>query len=134
MHMTDPAVTTTAATWAVAAGIVSATLAPLGVTAPLLWWALCGAMVGAGFAPTVGRWRAMSIFPAVVMLSAKGGVLAGAALGAVGALQGEPLAQALAGLIGIGFHPITTTGVRLLPAVASARLGVPPGNAEEPKP
>lgn len=124
--MAEPTTTTTAAAWAVAAGCISAFLAAVGVSWPVLFWAVVGSTLGAGFAPKVGRWRAILIFPAASMLSAKAGLLSAAATGAIGSMTGEPLAQAMAGAVGVVFHPATTLAAQHLPALASRWFGLPP--------
>jgi len=130
MTMAEPTTTSTAAAWAVAAGLVSAFLASIGVSWPTLFFATLGSLVGSGFAPTAGRLRAVAMFPASSMLSAKAGIVAAAYVGSIGAMTGEALAQAAAGAIGVLFHPLVLALARALPAAASARIGAPP----EPRP
>ena len=53
-------------TQATAAGVVAVVVGALGVHPQVLGYALTGAAVGTLAAPAVGRWRAMSLFAAVV--------------------------------------------------------------------
>lgn len=124
--MAEPTTTSTAAAWAVAAGLISAFLAAVGVSWPALAFAIFGSIAGSGFAPAVGRARAILMFPATSMLSAKFGILGAAWLGSIGTMTGEPLAQAAAGVIGLFFHPLTAALSRLIPAAVSQRAGLTP--------
>mgnify|MGYP000435088956 CR=1 FL=1 len=124
--MAEPTTTSTAAAWAVAAGLFSAFLGAIGVSWPVLFWGAVGSIIGSGFAPKVGRRRAMVVFPAASLLSAKSALLSAAVAGSVGAMSGEPLAQAIAGGAGIFFHPITALIAHHLPALVSRWLGLPP--------
>jgi len=123
--MAEPTTTTTAAGWAITAGLMAAFLSAIGVTWAVIFWAAFGAFVGAGFAPPAGRVRAMLMFPASTMLAAKAGIVGAAWAGPVGNLPAHDLAQALAGLAGIGFHPLTAALVNTIPAWARQRAGVP---------
>lgn len=126
--MAEPATTTTAAGWAVAAGLLASFLAALGVTWVHVFWAAAGAFVGAGWAPPSGRLRAMLMFPVSTMLAAKAGIVGAAWMGPVGGLPVADMAQALGGLAGIVFHPMAAALVQIAPALARLRLGI-----QEPK-
>ncbi len=113
--MAEPA-TSSGAAWAVAAGLSSAFLAAVGVSWPALLFATLGALIGSGWAPRTGRLRSVVTFPAVCLLAAKSGVLGAAYVGAVGAMSGDYLAQAVAGATGLFFHPLSALAVRRLNA------------------
>lgn len=126
--MHDPTVPSTAV-WAVAAGLAASFLAALGVTWVHVFWAAAGAFVGAGWAPQTGRFRAMLMFPVSTLLAAKAGIVGAAWVGAIGNLPAQELAQAMGGLAGIVFHPVTSSLVKMAPAITRIRLG-----AQEDKP
>ena len=118
--MAEPTTTGTAVAWAAAAGLFGAFFAAVGVSAGAVLLAMLGSFIGAGFAPPVGRVRAIAMFPASTVIAAKAGIASAAVLGAVGGLTGEPLAQALAGACGVFLHPLIAAVARLIPQ----RLGV----------
>lgn len=126
--MAEPATTTTAAGWAVAAGLLASFLAALGVTWVHVFWAAAGAFVGAGWAPSSGRFRAILMFPVSTMLAAKAGIIGAAWVGPIGSLPISETAQAMGGLAGIVFHPMAAVLVQIAPALARLRLGI-----QEPK-
>lgn len=130
--MADPTATTTAAAWAVTAGLMSAFFAAIGVTWEAVFYATLGALAGSGVHAPIGRIKAIAVFPVAVLLSAKGGLSAGAWLGAVGGLTGIGLAEMLASGIALIFHPLAATAVRLVPALAAKHLGVNTTTANPP--
>lgn len=117
--MAEPASTTAAVGWAAATGLLAAFLAAIGVTWPAVFWAVVGGVIGATFAPQVGRLRSMLMFPAAALLAAKGGTLAALHwfAGDGGYIGG------LAGLGGIVFHPAITALVARIPDVIKQRTG-----------
>ena len=99
----------------VSSGLLGALFVPLGLTWPLVLWASLGCVVGLSWAPKVGRLRAASLFGAAALLSALFGKIGAAHFGG-----GIDLAQGLAAVLGIVFHPLLTAVVDKLPgAVAS---------------
>ena len=131
--MPEPTTSGAAVAWALVAGLAASFFAAIGVTPAGVFWAAAGAFVGAGFAPAAGRLRAMLLFPAATVLSAKAGIVGAAWLGAIGALPAHAMAEALGGLLGIVFHPLTAALVQMTPALARLRLGVqqPADNSQE---
>lgn len=107
------AISTADAASAAAAGVASVTVSMLGVQPQLLVYAACGAFVGLMWAPPVGRWRAIGTFVAVVLLSAVSGHAAAEWLNMTA--TGAP--RALAGVVGLLFHPLAGAAVKLLPSV-----------------
>lgn len=126
--MTEP--TTTGIGWALVAGLIASFLAAIGVTWAHVFWAAAGAFVGAGWAPPAGRVRAILMFPVATLLAAKAGVIGAAWLGPIGTLPAAELAQAVGGLLGIVFHPLTAVLVQIAPALARNRLGIPTGEKQ----
>lgn len=125
--MAEPT-TTTAATWAVVAGLLAGFLAAVGITWVHVFWASVGAFFGAGFAPPTGRLRAMLSFPLSTLLAAKAGILGAAWAGPVAGIAPHDLAQAIGALAGIVFHPVVAVLVKVAPTIAQLRLGVQPEN------
>lgn len=117
--MTEPTTPTTAAAWAVATGALGAFFASIGVTWATVFWALCGTLLAAPMAATVGRLRAMAMFPASVLLAAKAGGLASLTYFAASA----DIAGGLAAVAGIILHPTISAVVKALPGAISRRLG-----------
>lgn len=117
--MAEPTTTGAAVGWAAASGLLAAFLAGIGITWPAVFWATVGGVIGATFAPQVGRLRAMLMFPASSLLAAKGGMVFGAMwfAGDAGYIGG------LAGLGGIVFHPAITALVQALPSIINRRAG-----------
>lgn len=113
-----PAAPTPDAVTAAAAAAGSVTVAMLGVHPQLLVFAACGAFIGLSFAPAAGRLRAIGVFAAVVLLSAAFGHAGAEWLNLTGA--GAP--RALAGVIGLVFHPIVGAVVNLAPEVLRSWL------------
>lgn len=99
-------------------GLVGAMLIPLGITWPLVAWGALGCIVGLSWAPAVGRLRAGALFAAAAMLSAKGGAVASALWWAASV----DVAQGLAAVFGVVFHPLLTAVVGALPAIVAKRL------------
>ena len=118
----EPATTTGATGWAVAAGLCSAFLAAVGIGWDLVFWSSAGSFIGAGWAPKTGRLRAVLTFAASTVLAAKAGTIAAAWWGPIGALPAGELAQGCAGLAGILFHPLVA---RLVRQVDTAELPLP---------
>ena len=118
--MAEPTTTSGAVAWAAAAGLFGAFFAAVGVSPGAILLSMLGSFIGAGFAPAVGRVRAICMFPASTVIAAKAGIATAAAVGAVGGLTGEALAQALAGACGIFLHPLISAVARLIPQ----KLGV----------
>jgi hypothetical protein len=98
-------------------------MAAIGVTWAGVFWAAAGAFVGAGWAPPTGRLRAMLLFPAATLLAAKGGIIGAAWLGPVGPVPAHAMAEAVGGVLGIVFHPLTAALVQMMPALPRLRLG-----------
>jgi hypothetical protein len=108
--MTEP---TTSITSACAAGVVACTTALVGLHPHALLFAFIGATIGLSFAPVTSKWRAASLFVAVVLGAALLGSWAAAEWSA-----GSKLAQSgYALVIATLFHPLLTAVVEKLPAV-----------------
>lgn len=122
--MPDPTTTSTAAAWAVSAGLIGAFFAAVGVSWDHVFWAAAGAYFGAGVAPAAGRIRAIAMFPVSTMLAAKIGVIGAAWLSPVGAIAANELAQGIGGLAGLLFHPLATTLIKIAPELARRRFGM----------
>ena len=121
--MAEP--TTTTAGWAVAAALTAGFLAALGVSWVHVFFAAGGVYVGAGMTThNIGRVRAIVAFPFVVLLSAKAGVIAGAYVGAIGAVPVSEVSQALAGAIGLIFQPVAVTIVTAMPDLVRSGLNI----------
>ena len=130
--MAEPTATTTAAAWAVTAGLMSAFFAAIGVTWEAVFYATLGALAGSGVHAPIGRIKAIAVFPVAVLLSAKAGLSGSIWLGSVGGLTGIDLAELLASGIALVFHPLAATAVRLVPALAAKHLGVTPPPESRP--
>lgn len=107
------AISTADAASAAAAGVASVTVSMLGVEPQLLVYAACGAFVGLMYAPPAGRWRAIGVFCAVVLLAAA----FGHAAAEYWAMTGAGAPRAMAGVVGLVFHPLLGAAVRAIPAV-----------------
>lgn len=118
--MADPTTTGGGIAWAAAAGLFGAFFAAVGVSPGALLLAMFGALIGSGFAPQIGRLRAICMFPASTVIAAKAGIATAAAVIAIGGLTGEALAQALAGGFGVFLHPLIAAIARFIPQ----KLGV----------
>lgn len=101
--MAEPTSTSVGVLAVIAAGTLSAFFSSLGVTWAIVFFALCGGLFGVSFAPKVGRVRAMAMFPASVLLSAKAGAVIAASFS-----LGENQAGGIAALVAILFYPLLT--------------------------
>jgi len=118
--MAEPTTTTTGIVWALAAGTLGAFFASIGVTWAAVFWALCGVILAGPLAGAVGRWRAMAMFPASVMLAAKVGGLA-----RIHYFAANPdMAGGLAAASGVVLHPTISVPVRRRPGLIARKLGL----------
>lgn len=115
--MAEPTSTSSGAL-ALASGMAGAILVGLGISWALLTWGALGCIVGLSWAPKVGRARALSLFSASALLSAKGG----AVLAVFWLHTGVDAAQGIAAGLGILFHPLLTAIVTHLPAAIAKRF------------
>lgn len=113
--MTD--ITTTVALGA-SAGAGAVFVAAIGVDPQQLVWGGIGSIIGAGMAGEMGRWRAIAVFVAVVLLSALLGTAA-AVHWFGGAVLWRNVCSAVCALF---FHPLIAAVVGLLPKVLEAAL------------
>lgn len=117
--MAEPTSTTAAAGWAVAAGALGAFFAAIGVTWDVVFWGVLGGIFGQPHGPAIGRYRAILMFPASTLLSAKAGMMASAMH--FGGSEGW--AQLLAAGFGIAFYPLVSALVSGVPAIIRSRIG-----------
>ena len=103
---------------ALASGVAGAILVALGISLPVLVWGMVGCIVGVSWAPKTGRTRALALFSASALLSAKGGAVAAVLWysGATGTAGG------IAAVLGIFFHPLLSAAVVLVPQIIAKRL------------
>jgi hypothetical protein len=105
---------------AVAAAATSGFLAATGLTWPTILFAAGGTFLGAGATRQEGWITAVLAFFFISLLSAKGGVLLGAHIQAIGPVSGDELAQGCAAALGLFFHPLVTLATRRIEARHSA--------------
>lgn len=115
--MAEPT-STAGVAFTLAAGVASAILVSLGITWPLVCWAMIGCIVGVSFAPKTGRLRAFLLFIASCLLSAKGG----AALQELWYPTHANAGTAIAAALGVFFHPLLTAIVARLPALVAQKV------------
>jgi hypothetical protein len=116
--MTEPTSATTAVSLGIASGTAGAVLVGLGLSWPVLIWGSVGCIVGLSWAPATGRWRALSLFGAASLLSAKAGTM-----GAVLWFAASPeYAQGMSAGVGMVFHPLLSAVVAKIPEAVSRRL------------
>lgn len=109
---------TTGAASAAAAGVGAVTVAILGIEPQTLVWGFVGSSIGATFAAPSSRWRAVSLFIAVVLSCALLGTWA-----ALRWFDGTALARNGSSLLlGILFHPLLSLLVANLPSILDAGL------------
>ena len=98
------------------------TLDLLGVPLQPIIWGLIGGVVGAGFAPRMGAWRATAMYLAAALLSAEAGTAA-----SVQWFNGaQAYANGASAVLAVLFHPILAGVVAMVPAVIqsfAARFG-----------
>lgn len=116
--MAEPTTTTSAGLLALASGIAGAMMLSLGITWALLIWSALGCIVGVTWAPVTSRSRAIILFIASAMLSAKGGAVSAT----IWFNGGMEQAQGIAAGLGIFFHPVLSVIVNELPKIVSKRL------------
>lgn len=94
------------------------TVVLLGVDHQTLFAAFCGASLGLLFSITIGRWKAMAVFPFVVILAAELGTWAAAAW-----FDGQPHARkGMAGLLALFAHPLMAIAIKRLEPAFDALL------------
>lgn len=114
---------TTAA--AVGAGVGAAALNAIGLEPSQLLPSFFACLVGAGFAPEMGRLRAGLVFVSAVVCSAVVGKFA-----ALRWLDASVLSSALCTIaVGLFFHPMTAALLKVIPQLRDRALGT----KEEPK-
>jgi hypothetical protein len=109
---------TTEVVQGLASGIAGSILIALGISWPLVIWAVCGSIIGLSWAPETGRIRAFALFVASSLLSAKGGMVA-ALLWWDGSYDVAGIAAALCGCV---FHPALSAFVTAVPAFISRKV------------
>jgi hypothetical protein len=97
----------------IASGTAGAVLVGLGLSWPVLIWGSVGCIVGTLWAPATGRWRAISLFCAASMLSAKFGTWFA---------SNPDHAQAMSAGIGVVFHPLMSAIAAKIPEAVSRRF------------
>ena len=100
-------------------------VATLGVDPHQLFFAASGATLGAGIPSKLGRIRAVSVFAAVVLLSA----MFGTAVAELYWPESESAAKASAGLFGLFFHPFVAGIVQGIPDMVKAVIARISGGA-----
>lgn len=91
------------------------TVALIGVEPQTLFLAFCGSTLGLVLSVSIGRWKAIAVFPFVTIVAAELATWA-----ALAAFDGSSVARnGLAALIGMFAHPLISAGVRQIdPLVA----------------
>lgn len=113
--MSDPNASTVELVAALAVGAASAALASLGLSYVDLTWAVVGSIVGVSFAPPTSRVRAILLFAASVLMSAKLGVTTIEFW-----LPAHPdFEGAASAAIGVCFHPLMAALVARVPSIVS---------------
>lgn len=117
--MLDPSTQANGPIWAIVAGLIASFFAAVGVSEAAFAVSAAGVFVGGGFAPKMGRLRAILLFPCSAILAAKGGLVMAALI----PIQGLEVGQLYGGLIGVVFHPLIASLARSVPEKFGIKLG-----------